>query len=106
MLRAQVLDRLVVEEIQAQRADHAGINVPDEQVNAALTDIAKRQKLISSSCPISLPAGHRVCRLPQRAAARDPREMLRQRDVVQRITISPHELEEYLELTRRRRDRR
>ena len=41
-MRSQVLDRLVLEEIQAQRADRAGIKVSDEQVNAALTDIAKR----------------------------------------------------------------
>ena len=42
VLREQVLDRLVLEEIQAQRADRAGIHVTDEQVNAALEDIARR----------------------------------------------------------------
>src|ERR1700687_6453084 len=36
VLRQQVLDRLVPEEIQQQHADRAGIKVSDEQVNAAL----------------------------------------------------------------------
>src|ERR1039457_7195794 len=45
VLRGQVLERLVQEEIQQQHADRAGIRVSDEQVNAALEDIAKRQNL-------------------------------------------------------------
>ena len=56
VMRSQVLDRLVLEEIQAQRADRAGIKVSDEQVNAALEDIATTQQgRLSSSCPIHLP---------------------------------------------------
>ena len=45
VLRQQVLERLVLEEIQQQHADRAGIKVTDEQVNGALEDIAKRQNL-------------------------------------------------------------
>src|ERR1700682_970362 len=45
VMRQQVLDRLVQEEIQHQHAERAGIRVSDEQVNAALEDIAKRQNL-------------------------------------------------------------
>src|SRR6202161_2140961 len=39
VLRQQVLERLVLEEIQQQHADRAGIKVTDEQVNAAMEDI-------------------------------------------------------------------
>ncbi len=40
VLRSQVLERLVLEEIQAQRAERAGVTASDEQVNQALEDIA------------------------------------------------------------------
>src|ERR1700760_1505343 len=51
VLRSQVLDRLVLDEIQAQHADRAGIKVSDEQVNGALSDIAQRQKLTLAQLP-------------------------------------------------------
>ena len=38
VLRQQVLERLVVQEIQVQRAHHYGIKVTDETLNAALED--------------------------------------------------------------------
>ncbi len=56
VMRAQVLDRLVLEEIQAQRADRAGIKVADEQVNAAMDDIAKRQGITLEQLPAKLAA--------------------------------------------------
>jgi hypothetical protein len=72
VLRQQVLDRLVLEEIQQQHADRAGIKVTDEQVNAALEDIAKRQNLTLEQLPRE--AGgrrHRLPPVPRRAQARD-----------------------------------
>src|ERR1700722_13204481 len=54
VLRGQVLDRLVQEEIQQQHADRAGIRVSDEQVNGALEDIAKRQNLTLEQLPQKL----------------------------------------------------
>jgi len=98
VLRQQVLDRLVQEEIQQQRADRAGIKVSDEQVNAALEDIAARQKLTLEQLPEKLAADgvdyadYRV-ELKREIA----RQILRQRDVVQRIVVTPRELDQYLE---------
>src|SRR5262245_19268709 len=40
-LRRQVLDRLVMEEIQAQRAERIGIEVTDEMVNDELKRLAQ-----------------------------------------------------------------
>src|SRR5580693_2328370 len=51
VLRQQVLERLVLQEIQAQRANHAGVKVTDETVNAALQDVAKRNGLTLSQLP-------------------------------------------------------
>lgn len=98
VLRQQVLDRLVVEEIQQQHADRAGIKVTDEQVNAALEDISKRQNLTLDQLPEKLAADgidYPQYRIELRREI--ARQILRQRDVVQRIVITPRELDQYLE---------
>jgi len=41
VMRKQVLDRLVLQELQVQRANRAGIKVSDETLNNALADVAK-----------------------------------------------------------------
>jgi peptidyl-prolyl cis-trans isomerase SurA len=98
VMRSQVLDRLVLDEIQAQRADHAGIKVSDEQVNAALADIAKRQNLTLEQLPQQL-AAQGIEYAPYRTELKREiaRQVLRQRDVIERISITPHELDQYLE---------
>ena len=40
LLRQQVLERLILQEIQAQRADRAGIKVSDEQLNQTLAEVS------------------------------------------------------------------
>src|SRR5271170_5062851 len=42
VLKQQVLERLIVQEIQAQRAKKIGLTISDEQLNSALQDIAAR----------------------------------------------------------------
>lgn len=44
-LRAQILDALIMEKVQVQKAQEAGITVTDAVLNNALTDIANRQGL-------------------------------------------------------------
>ncbi|MGB8693603.1 MAG: peptidylprolyl isomerase [Steroidobacteraceae bacterium] len=98
VVREQVLERLVVETIQAQRADKAGIIVSDEQVNAALEDIAKRNKVAFDKLPEMLSAEGLVYADYRANLRREiQRQMLRSRDVVQRIAISPRELDQYIE---------
>jgi len=98
VIRSQVLERLVLEEIQAQHAERAGIKVSDEQVNAAIGDIAKRQNVTLEEFPARLAADgidyadYRI-ELKREIA----RQILRSRDVVQRINITPRELDQYLE---------
>jgi peptidyl-prolyl cis-trans isomerase SurA len=95
ILRQQVLERLVVVEIQMQRAARLGIKVSDEQLNAALTDVAQRNNVRFSDLPAALERqgiDYRAYREEMR------REMalgqLRQRDVYSRIYVSPRELEQ------------
>ena len=98
VLRQQVLDRLVQEEIQQQHADRAGIKISDEQVNAALADIAKRQNLTLEQLPEKLAAdGIDYAQYRTELKREIARQILRQRDVVQRIVVTPRELDQYLE---------
>ncbi len=97
VIRGQVLDRLVLEEIQAQRADRAGIKVSDEQVNGALGDIAKRQNLSLDQLPEKLAAdGIDYAEYRSELRREIARQLLRQRDVVQRIVVTPRELDQYM----------
>lgn len=97
VIRSQVLDRLVLEEIQAQRADRAGIKVSDEQVNGALADIAKRQNLTLEQLPEKLAAdGIDYAEYRSELRREIARQLLRQRDVVQRIVVTPRELDQYM----------
>ena len=72
VLRRQILERLVVEEIQMQRADRLGIQVSDEMLNGALDDVAQRNNISFADLPQALAAaGHRLSRLTAtRSAAR------------------------------------
>ncbi|MDH4260484.1 MAG: SurA N-terminal domain-containing protein, partial [Gammaproteobacteria bacterium] len=97
VVRQQVLERLVLQEIQYQRAQRLGVRVSDEILNEALRDVAQRNGLPFEQMPMAL-ASQGV----DYAAYRDDmrREisisMLRQRDVVPRIYVSPRELEQAL----------
>ena len=97
VMRQQVLDRLVQEEIQHQHAERAGIRVSDEQVNAALEDIAKRQNLTLEQLAQKLTAdGVDYAQYRAELKKEIARQLLRQRDVVQRIVVTPRELDQYL----------
>ena len=97
VVRQQVLDRLVLQEIQLQRAERLGVRVSDEMLNEALRDVAKRNGLPFEQMPEAL-ASQGV----DYAAYRDDmrREisisLLRQRDVFPRIYVSPRELDQAL----------
>lgn len=98
VLRQQVLERLVLQEIQMQRAAKGGIRINDEQLNQALADVAGRNNLQLNQLPAAL-AQQGIEYASYRESVR--REMtlqvLRQRDVIQRINVSPRELEQFLE---------
>ncbi|MGH8253128.1 MAG: peptidylprolyl isomerase, partial [Steroidobacteraceae bacterium] len=98
VLREQVLERLVLEEVQAQHAERAGIVISDEQVNAALQDIAARNKVSFDQLPEKLASEGLVYADYRKNLRREiQRQVLRSRDVVQRISISPRELDQYME---------
>jgi peptidyl-prolyl cis-trans isomerase SurA len=97
VLQQQVLDRLVLQEIQLQRAKHVGLTVTDEQLNGALQEIAARNKIPFDQLPTAL-AAQGVDYKAYRESMRKELTLstLRQRDVIAHINVSPHELEQYL----------
>jgi peptidyl-prolyl cis-trans isomerase SurA len=97
VLRQQVLDRLVLQEIQLQRAKHVGLTITDEQLNGALQEIAARNKIPFDQLPTAL-AAQGVDYKQYRESMRKELTLstLRQRDVISHINVSPHELEQFL----------
>src|SRR5450755_3494174 len=97
VLKQQVLDRLILQEIQTQQAKRVGLTVSDEQLNSALQEIAARNKIPFDQLPTAL-AAQGVDYKQYREGMR--REMtlstLRQRDVIAHINVTPHELDQYL----------
>ena len=97
VLRKQILERLVVEEIQMQRAQRLGIQVSDEMLNGALADVAQRNNMSFADLPRELESqgiDYRSYRDEIRKQL--TLQLLRQRDVIGRINISPRELDQAL----------
>ncbi len=95
VLQEQVLERLIVEEIQMQRAGRIGIQVSDQQLNAAIALIAQNAGVQLDEMPDILGAEG----IDYGEYRRDMRrqmilEQLRRIDVVQRISVSPREIQQ------------
>jgi len=98
VLRQQILDRLVLQELQMQRANRAGIKVSDETLNNALRDVAEQNKIALADLPNAL-AMQGVDYASYREGIRKELalQILRQRDVIARINVSPREIDQFLE---------
>jgi peptidyl-prolyl cis-trans isomerase SurA len=98
VIRQQVLERLILQEIQVQRAARLGVQVSDETLNEALRDVAKRNNIPFEQMPTALEqqgidyAGYR-----EEMRREITLTLLRQRDVYPRIYVSPRELDQALE---------
>ena len=98
VLRQQVLERLVLQEIQVQRATHAGVKISDEQVNAALQDVAKRNGMTLSQLPEALAKqGIDYASYREEIRREITLNLLRQRDVLQHISVTPREIDQFLD---------
>jgi peptidyl-prolyl cis-trans isomerase SurA len=97
VLRQQVLDRLIVQEIEMQHAKRVGLTISDEQLNSALQEIASRNKIPFDQLPTAL-AAQGIDYKQYRESMRKEMTLntLRSRDVIAHINVSPHELDQYL----------
>jgi len=97
VLRKQVLDRLILQRIELEQANQDGITVSDDQLNSALEDVAKRNKIPFSQLPTVL-AQQGIDYASYREEMRQQLTigLLRQRDVLQRIVVTPREIDQFL----------
>jgi len=95
VLRQQVLERLVLQELQMQRAERLGLKVSDEMINNALTDVARRNNIKFSDLPAALESQGINYRDYRDEVRRDMvLQGLRQRDVIARVYVSPREVDQ------------
>ena len=95
VLRQQVLERLVLQELQMQRADRLGLKISDEMVNNALTDVAARNNIKFSDMPATLEAqGINYIENREEVSLEIKLQSLSQPDVLARVYVSPREVEQ------------
>src|SRR6202453_2263629 len=97
VLKQQVLDRLILQEIQSQHAKRVGLTISDEQLNSALQEIAGRNKIPFDQLPTAL-AAQVVDYKEYREGMRKELTLStwRQRDVIAHINVTPHELDQFI----------
>lgn len=94
ILREQLLERLILKEIQLQRAERIGLQISDQAVNEAIGRIADQNGVAFEDMPVLLASDG----IDYAIFRRDLREemtldQLRRIDVGQRISVSPREVE-------------
>jgi peptidyl-prolyl cis-trans isomerase SurA len=98
VLRKQVLDRLVVQEVQLQRAAKLGMKVSDEQLNAAIAEVAQRNRIAFADLPKALASqGMDYGSYRENMRKEILLSGLRQRDVLAKINVTPRELDQFIE---------
>lgn len=100
VLERQVLEQLILREIQLQRANRIGINVGDEVLNQALSQVAANLGIALEQLPDML-ADEGIDYSLYREDSRQEAiiSQLTQRDVLNRISITPRELTQCLART-------
>lgn len=94
VMEDQVLEQLIVEQIQLQRADRIGIQISDQMLNTALANVAQQNGIPFEQLPQTLASEG----ISYGAYRRDMRtqlilDQLRQIDVVSRIQVAPREID-------------
>ena len=97
VLKQQVTERLILQEIQLQRAQKLGLRVTDEALNNALRDVATQNKIEFSRLPDAL-ASEGIVYSEYREQIRHEMtlSLLRQRDVYTHIYVGPRELDQFI----------
>lgn len=97
VLESQVLEQLITQEVQLQRASRLGVRVPDGMLNSTLQRVAQRNGISLSDLPRAM-ASQGIDYRQYREDMRNEMilDSLRQRDVVARISVSEREIERFL----------
>ena len=95
VLRGQVLERLILEEIQMQRAERIGIQISDQMLNSAIAQVAQDNNLPFEQLP-QLLAQDGIDYAEYRREMRKQLilDQLRRIDVTGRISVAPREIQQ------------
>ncbi|EGV19846.1 peptidylprolyl isomerase [Thiocapsa marina] len=97
-LEKQVLDRLILKRLQAQRARDLGIQVEEATLNEALTNIAQRNGLTLEELQATLEAGGiRFADFREDTRSQIVTSRLQNQEVVNKIQITDQEIDRFLE---------
>ena len=98
VLREQILENLVIQQVQLQRAERIGVQISDEQLNMALQRLAERNGITFAELPETLAAdGVDYVSFRQQLRREMTLEAVRQRDVMARIDVSESEIVRWLD---------
>lgn len=98
VLRRQVLDTLIMDEIQWQHAQRIGIEVSDEDVDGDLLRLAESNGLTLAQLPEVLAReGINYAAFRESQRKRIALELLRRREVLNQVNITPRELDQFIE---------
>jgi peptidyl-prolyl cis-trans isomerase SurA len=98
ILAGQVLEQLIVQEVQLQRARRLGIRVSDGMLNSRLNQVAQRNGMSLSDLPAAMASqGVNYSRFREDMREEMVLDSLHQRDVLAKITVSDKEIQRYLE---------
>jgi len=97
-IEEQVLEQLILEQVQLQRAERLGIQVSDQTLNQAMSNIAESLGVTFEELPAALAAqGIDYVAFREEQRKELILDQLEQRDVLGRISISPRELQQCLD---------
>lgn len=101
VLRKQVLQKLIDQQLQLQLADSTGINVSDAELNLGLERIAKQRNISLYDLYQQVQkAGYTIKGFRQEVRNQIKIEKLQQRDIVSRIRVTSQEVNDFLRMMR------
>jgi peptidyl-prolyl cis-trans isomerase SurA len=94
VVREQILEQLIIEQVQLQRADRIGIQISDQMLNSALARISEQNGIPFERLPETLATeGIDYGQYRREMRTQLVIEQLRQIDVIGRISVAPREIE-------------
>lgn len=102
VLRKQILDQLILNEVQLQRAARVGVKVDDEELGRALTNMAQSNGLTLTQLPEAMAQqGIDYALFRDSYRKQIVQDKLQERDVRRHIVITPRELDQFIEKIKR-----
>ena len=97
VLERQIMDRIILQKIQIQKAAEVGVEVPEERLEAAIQDIAGKNKLsIDQFKEILQSDGYQFSEFREQIREEIMIASLRRQEVDRRVQVSENEIENFI----------